>query len=66
MTYGEKIDEMRKTIATLYDDSEWLRDMATMEEKKFWNEFREIVDKVDKPLRGLLQQMSEKRENREI
>jgi hypothetical protein len=66
MTYGEKIDEMRKTIATLYDDSEWLRDMATMEEKKFWNEFREIVDKVDKPLRGLLQQMSEKREHREI
>jgi hypothetical protein len=66
MTYGEKIDEMRKTIATLYDDSEWLRDMATMEKKKFWNEFREIVDKVDKPLRGLLQQMSEKREHREI
>ena len=66
MTYGEKIDEMRKTIATLYDDSEWLRDMATMEEKKFWNEFREIVDKVDKPLRGLLQQMSQNRENREI
>lgn len=66
MTYGEKIDEMRKTIATLYDDSEWLRDTATMEEKKFWNEFREIIDDVDKPLRGLLNQMSEKRERREI
>jgi hypothetical protein len=66
MTYGEKIDEMRKTIATLNDDAEWLRDRATMEEKKFWNEFREMVDKVDKPLRGLLEQMSEKREYTEL
>jgi hypothetical protein len=66
MTYGEKIDEMKKTIATLYDDSEWLRDMATIEEKKFWNEFRGLAFEVDGPLRRLLNQMSQNRENTEI
>ena len=53
MTYGEKIDEMKQTIATLYEDAEWLRDMATEEEEKFWNEFRRVIYDVDKPLRGL-------------
>ncbi len=66
MTYGEKIAEMKKTIATLYDDAEWLRDMATMDEKKYWNEFRKVIYDVDKPLRGLQHAISEKRENTEI
>ena len=66
MTYGEKIDEMRQTIATLYDDAEWLRDRATGEEKKFWNEFREVIDDVDKPLRGLLRLISDSRYKTEL
>ena len=66
MTYGEKIDEMKKTIATLYDDAEWLRDMATEEEKQFWNEFRRVIYDVDKPLRGLQRLISDSRDKTEI
>ena len=66
MTYGEKIDEMKKTIASLYDDAEWLRDMATVEEMKFWNEFRSVIYDVDKPLRGLQRIISDSRDKTEI
>ena len=66
MTYGEKIDEMKKTIATLYDDAEWLRSMATEEEEKFWNEFRGVMYDVDKPLRGLQRLISDSRDKTEI
>jgi hypothetical protein len=66
MTYGEKIAEMKKTISTLYDDAEWLRDMATMEEKKFWNEFRGVIYDVDKPLKGLQRIISDSRDKTEI
>ena len=66
MTYGEKIAEMKKTIASLYDDAEWLRDIATGEEKKFWNEFRGVIYDVDKPLRGLQRLISDARDRTEI
>ena len=53
-------------IATLYDDAEWLRDMATEEEKQFWNEFRRVIYDVDKPLRGLQRLISDSRDKTEI
>ena len=66
MTYGEKIDEMKKTIATVYGDAEWLRDKATGEGKQLWNEFRGVIYDVDKPLRGLQRLISDSRCKTEI
>ena len=32
MTYREKIQQLIKTIQSIYDDAEWLRDIATEDE----------------------------------
>ena len=66
LTYGKKIEELKAMISKIYDDAEWLRDCATGEEKKHWNEMREIFYDADKPLRILLREMSEKRFNTEL
>jgi hypothetical protein len=66
LTYGKKIEEMKAMIAKIYDDAEWLRDCATTEEKQHWNDLRGIFYDADKPLRSLLQGMSENRFNSEI
>ena len=42
MTYREKIQELEQKIQSIYDDAEWLRDTATEEEKKYWNDIRRI------------------------
>ena len=54
MTYGDKIEEMIATIQKLYDDAEWLRDIATTEEKEFFNKLRGNMYDADAPLRKLL------------
>ena len=66
LTYGKKIEELKAMISKIYDDAEWLRDCATGEEKKHWNEMREIFYDADKPLRSLLRGMSENRFNTEL
>lgn len=43
MTLMEKVQSMVEQIDKLYDDANWLRDLATGEEKKYWNEFREKI-----------------------
>ena len=53
-------------ISKIYDDAEWLRDSATEEEKKHWNDLRGIFYDADKPLRSLLRGMSENRFNTEL
>ena len=61
MTYREKIQDLTKKIESIYDDAEWLRDTATLEEKKYWNEVRRIFYDADKPLRQLDNSLSQSR-----
>lgn len=66
MTYREKIQEMIKIIDTVYDDAEWLRDKATLEEKKYWNEIRGIFYSANAPLKKLDNSLSQNRANMEV
>ena len=61
MTYREKIEELAKKIQSIYEDAEWLRDTATVEEKKYWNEVRRIFYDADKPLGQLDNSLSQSR-----
>ncbi len=61
MTYREKIQELSKKVESIYDDAEWLRDVATLEEKKYWNEVRRIFYDADQPLRKLDNSLSQSR-----
>ena len=61
MTYREKIQELSKKIESIYDDAEWLRDTATEEEKKYWNDIRRIFYDADQPLRKLDNSLSQSR-----
>lgn len=53
MTYRGKIQQLIKTIQSIYDDAEWLRDIASEDEKPYWNEVRRIFYSADEPLRKL-------------
>ncbi|MEN9549080.1 MAG: hypothetical protein RIR12_1671 [Bacteroidota bacterium] len=66
MTYSEKIEEMIRQVDKLYQDAEWLRDLATGEEKKYWNEHRRIFYSADSPLRELNNSLSTERANTTI
>ena len=66
MTYREKIQELSKKIESIYDDSEWLRDTATEEEKKYWNDIRRIFYNADQPLRKLDNSLSQSRANMSV
>jgi hypothetical protein len=66
MTYRGKIQEMIKQISSIYDDAEWLRDIATEEEKKHWNEVRRIFYDADRPLRKLDNSLNDNRASMEI
>ena len=61
ITYREKIQGMIKEIELLYEAAEWLRDMATEEEKKYWNDHRRIFYSADEPLRKLDNSLSDNR-----
>ena len=61
MTYREKIQELKQKIQSIYDDAEWLRDTATEDEKKYWNDIRRIFYDADKPLRHLDHSLSQSR-----
>ena len=61
MTYREKIQELTQKIQSIYDDAEWLRDVATEDEKKHWNEIRRIFYDADKPLNSLDNSLSQSR-----
>ena len=63
MTYREKIQELKQKIQSIYDDAEWLRDNATEEEKKYWNDIRRIFYDADEPLRKLDNSLSQSRAN---
>lgn len=64
MKYGEKITELINTIEKVYSDAEWLRDIATEEEKKYFNELRRkmYVD-YSHPLIQLREKLSNERYN---
>ena len=66
MTYREKIQQLIKTIQSIYDDAEWLRDIATEEEKHYWNEVRRIFYSADEPLSKLDNKLSQSRSDMEI
>jgi hypothetical protein len=66
MTYREKIQELTEKLNSVYEDAEWLRDVATEPEKKHWNELRKILYDADKPLRRLDNHLSNERANLEI
>lgn len=61
MTYREKIQEMISTIHKLYDDAGALRDMATSEEKIYWNQFRGNFYTAANPLQQMDDNMTDKR-----
>ena len=66
MTYREKIQELVKKIESIYADAGWLRDLATEEEKKYWNETRKIFYMADIPLNKLDNTLSKERANEKI
>jgi hypothetical protein len=66
MTYRDKIQEMILQIEKLYDDAGWLRDLATGDEKKYWNEFRGNILETSEPLRRLDDNMTDNRAKTEI
>lgn len=66
MTYREKIQSIIKQIETVYDDAECLRDFATEDEKKHWNELRRIFYDADAPMRKLNNSLSQNRANTKI
>ena len=61
MTYREKIQSMIEQINQLYNDAEWLRDLATNEEKEYWNKHRGIFYDASQPLRKLDNMLSDNR-----
>ena len=66
MTYREKIQEMIKKIDSIYDDAGWIRDVATLEEKHYWNEIRKIFYSAGAPLSKLDNSLSPSRAEMEI
>lgn len=66
MTYRDKIQAMKKTIDSIYDDAEWLRDIATVEEKYQWNKLRGIFYDAGRPLSDLDNSLSDARAKMEI
>lgn len=66
MTYGQKIYEMIEQIEKLYNEAEWLRDLATLEQKKHWNDHRRIFYDASKPLRSLYHSLSDIEANGKI
>ena len=66
MTYREKMQQLIKTIQGIYDDAEWLRDIATEDEKPYWNEVRRIFYSADVTLRKLDNDISQSRADMEI
>lgn len=66
MTYREKIEEMVSDIQKLYLQAERLRDIATPEEKKYWNQHRGIFFDAEAPLRNLLDTLDEERGDMEL
>lgn len=66
MIYREKIQQLIKIIQSIYDDAEWLRDIATEEEKPYWNEVRRIFYSADEPLRKLDNKITQSRADMEL
>lgn len=63
MTYREKIQKMIAQINELYEEAEWLRDIATLDEKEHWNNHRRIFYDASAPLRRLDNSLSQQRAN---
>lgn len=53
LTYGEKVQEMIDQVNRLYEHAEGMRDLATGDEKEFWNTFRGVMYNAEDPLRKL-------------
>lgn len=66
MTYREKIQQMIAQITELYSEAEWLRDIATNEEKEYWNKHRGIFYSASAPLYKLDYSLSPERANMKI
>ncbi|MFN3852229.1 MAG: hypothetical protein ACK4NY_22530 [Spirosomataceae bacterium] len=65
-TYGGKIQEMIAAINKIHDDAEWMRDLALGNEKIYWNRLREITYSLDRPLKDMLDNMSDEDFNRNL
>jgi predicted nuclease with TOPRIM domain len=66
MTYREKINELKTKLMEVYADAEWLRDVATEDEKKYWNELRGSLYSINTPLNRLDNGLSEARASMEV
>lgn len=66
MTYREKIQDLIKQIDGIYEDAGWLRDLATDEERVYWNEVRRMFYSAGVPLSKLDDSLSENRALRKI
>ena len=66
MTYRKKIQHMLKIIDSIYDDAEILRDIATEDEKIYWNEIRKIFYSAGAPLSKLDNSLHQNRADLDI
>jgi hypothetical protein len=66
MTYRKKIQNMIKMIDSIYDDAEILRDIATEDEKIYWNELRKIFNYAGAPLSKLDNSLHQNRADLDI
>jgi hypothetical protein len=66
MTLREKIQDMVAQLNNIYDDAEWLRDLATEDEKENWNQLRQVVPYASAPLQKLDNSLSDTRAKHQI
>jgi hypothetical protein len=66
MTYRKKIEELIQTIDGIYAQAQGLRDYASLEEKKYWNELLGTFYDAAGPLRNLNDSLPDHRATMEI
>jgi hypothetical protein len=61
MTYREKIQEMISRIDAIYEECEPMRDIASEDEKQYWNAMRKTFYDAAQPLRKLDNRLTQSR-----
>jgi hypothetical protein len=65
-TYRTAIEDLLRDIAKVNDTAKWLRDKASLEEKKYWNNTRMAMFDAEKQLNELNESLSTDRANKEL
>lgn len=66
MTYREHVQALMKEINQVYDKAEGLRDSASENEKRYWNELRSLMNSAWNRMNALDRVMSDKRASMEL